>query len=189
MLVEDLFNYNNTLPEYIKVIQAECSQFLTDSNGLPLHKSLPSHYSDFQKVKVRFKRTENVVGSAFNQAFVNETHNLAQRAIFAYSTPPTLEEDMDMFYIFPIDRYKFLYSREVTNSNSEYKQVMDVMLEAFDSMDKATEIVTDLLKYTYSTTNLYEGLAANAEVILYNVPYYYALRANLEPTYSQIVQS
>lgn len=186
MLVEDLLTDNSVVSEYYNIIHRDCSQFLTESNGLPLYKALPTHYSDFQKVKARFKRADNIVSHTFNQAFVNETQKLAQRAIFAYSTPPLLEEDMNMFYVFPIDKYKFLYSREVTNSSSDYKQVIDVMLEAFDNIDKATEIVSDLLKYTYSTSNLYEGLIAKAEVILYGIPYYYALRADTLPTYSHI---
>ena len=188
MLVEDLFARNSPVKEYQDIIRTDCAQFLSESCGLPLHKALPNTYSDFQKVKVRFKRTENYVGSAFNKAFINETPKLSQRAIFAYSTPPLLESDMDLFYVFPIDKYKFLYSREVTNSNSDYKQVMDIMLEAFDSMDKATEMVTDLLKYTYSNTQLYEGLMANAEVILYGIPFYYAIRVNSVPDYSHIKQ-
>lgn len=187
MLVEDLFARDSAIDVYRRIIHTECAQFISESNGLPIHKSLPRTYSDFQKVKVRFKRTENTVSSAFNQAFINETHKLSQRAIFAYSTPPLVEGDADLFYVFPIDKYKFLYSREVTNSNSDYKQVIDTMLEAFDNIDKATEIVTDLLKYTYSSKQLYEGLMANAEVIFYGIPFYYALRVNQHPNYSQII--
>lgn len=185
MLVGDLLKENNSLTECYNIIRTECSQFLSESQGLPLYKALPSHYSDFQKVKVRFKRHENIVENTFNQAF--ETPKLAQRAVFAYSNIPTIMENTDLFYVFPINKYKFLYSKEVTNSNSEYKQVIDVMLEAFDSIDKATEIVSDLLKYTYSTTNLYEGLLAQSEVILYGIPYYYAIRANQRPKYSHII--
>ncbi len=187
MLVEDLFTRNDTIDVYRRVIHTECAQFISESNGLPIHKSLPKSYSDFHKVKVRFKRTENTVSSAFNQAFINETPKLSQRAIFAYSTPPLVEDNMDLFYVFPIDKYRFLYSREVTNSNSDYKQVIDTMLEAFDSIDKATELVTDLLKYTYSSKQLYEGIMANAEVIFYGIPFYYALRVNAQQNYSQII--
>lgn len=187
MLVEDLFTKNRTVLGYRSILHEECAQFLLESNGIPLYKALPKTYSDFHKVKVRFKRTENIVSSTFNQAFLKEAPNLSQRAIFAYSTPPSISEDMDMFYIFPIDKYKFLYSREVTNSTSDYKQVIDTILEAFDSIDKATDIVTDLLKYTYSSTHLHEGLMAKSEVILYGVPFYYALRANIQPNYSHIL--
>lgn len=186
MLVDDLIT-SSIRPDFVGIIKSECSDFIYDAGGLPLYKALPSWYSDFQKVKVRFKRNETLINSTFNKAFQTEVYNIAQRAIFSYSTPPLVELNMELFYVFPINGYKFMYSKEVTNSSSDYKQILDVMLEAFDDIDKATDIVTDLLKYTYSTQQLYEGLTAKAEVILYSVPFYYAVRVQPHLTYSQLI--
>lgn len=158
------------------ILKSECSQFLSESKGCLVYKALPSSYSDFQKVKVRFKKTEDVITSVFNDAFITETNKLRQRAIFTNSVPPILPEGHDLYCVFPINNYKFLYSTEVTNSTSDYRRVIDTLFEAFDDKNKATDIVTDLLKYTYSTTKLVEGIQSDCEIIFHNIPYYYAVK-------------
>lgn len=186
MLVDDLIHHISS-PD-IQRIQRECSQFIHESNGMPLYKNLPSTYNDVHKVKARFnKRTDNI-SNCFNKAFESNVFNLRQRAIFAYSIPPVTAENTELFYVIPKNDYKFLYSHEVTNSNSDYKQVIDTLLETFNDTDKAIDIVTDLLKYTYSTKNLYEGIAANAEIIFYGIPYYYAVRVDSNISYKQIIK-
>lgn len=187
MLVEDLFNRTSLSTQDLLTIRQDCSQFLSESRGIALYKALPTNYNNLHKVKVRLKRTENLITSTFNQAFVTESRQLSQRAIFAYPTPPVITEDLDLFYVFPINNYKFLYSKEVTDSTSEYKHVLDTMLESFDNMNKATEIVTDLLKFTYSTHSLYEGLESNAEIIIHGIPFYYAVRVKSNPIYNQLI--
>lgn len=189
MLVEDLLHKEDILVERnYHIIRTECSQFLEESGEIPLHKILPTTYNDIQKVKARFKKKTDEVSNYFNKAFETETSNLRQRAIFAYTTPPTITEDLDLFYVFPINQYKFLYSPEVTNSNSNYKQVIDTLFETFSDVNEATEIITDLLKYTYSAQNLYEGLSSSAEIIFYGIPYYYAVRVTPKITYKQIIK-
>jgi len=189
MLVDDLFQTNIQLSvQDLHIIKQECSQFIQESYGIPIHKALPSTYPDLHKVKARFKKKTDEVTDAFNKAFETDVAKLRQRAIFAYSTPPILTEDTDLFYVFPINNYKFLYSQEVTNSSSDYRQVINTLFETFHNTDKAIEIVTDLLKYTYSTENLYEGIVAKAEIIFYGIPFYYAVRVDPNLSYKQIIK-
>jgi hypothetical protein len=164
-----------------------CSQFINESEGIPIYKALPNQYSDVHKVKARLKRKTDKITTCFNKAFIQEAINIRQRAVFAYPTAPSLDEGMDLFYVFPIDNYKFLYSNEVTNSDRNYNQVIDTLFETFEDTDTATTIVTDLLKYTYSTSNLHEGLGASAEIIFYNIPYYYAIRVDACSDYKQLI--
>lgn len=186
MLVTDLL-YNNTTATEWDIINRECSQFVAESCGIPIYKVLPSNYQNLHKVKARFKKKDDVISNVFNSAFVGEAHKLSQRAIFAYPTIPTTELDLDLFYIFPTNGYRFLYSKEVTNSTSDYKSVIDTVFETFNNTTKATEIVADLLKYTYSTQSLYEGLKNSAEIIFYGIPHYYAVRVNNNLRYDQII--
>jgi hypothetical protein len=188
MLVEDLLGKHSSLAmRDIHTLRTECSQFIRESAGLPLYRALPSTNNDFHRVKVRAqKRTDNV-SEAFNTAFKSQFYNLRQRAIFAYSSPQLVTESTDQFYVFPIDGYKFLYSKEVTNSNADYKQVVDTLFEKVDDISNATEIITDLLKFTYTNQNLYEGIMAESEIILYGIPYYYAVRMSASSGYSKLV--
>ena len=189
MLVEDLLHKDDILiNQKYHIIRTECSQFLEESSGIPIHKILPNTYDDIQKVKARFKKKTDDVTNCFNKAFEHEASNLRQRAIFAYTTPPIITEDLDLFYIFPINHYKILYSPEVTHSNSNYKQVIDTLFETFSDINEATDIITDILKYTYSTQNLYEGLTSSAEIIFHGIPYYYAVRVTSEIAYKQIIK-
>lgn len=178
MLVRDILEHNSFDTTVRQALSADCSTFLRESNGRPLYRSLPISYGDFHRVKVRLQRRKDGVSDVFERAFGQEFTNIRQRAVFASPTCPLVSEQTEPFYIFPINGYKFLYSKEVTNSSSDYRNVIDKLVVELGNLTEATDIVTDLLKYTYATSNLQEGMAAGAEIIMYGIPYYYALRAD-----------
>lgn len=183
MLVRDILEHNTFHSTVRQTLSADCSTFLRESEGRPLYRSLPITYGDFHRVKVRRQKRKDGVSEVFERAFGQEFNNIRQRAVFASPSRPLISEHTEPFYIFPIDGYKFLYSKEVTNSGSDYRNVIDTLVTELGNLNEATDIVTDLLKYTYSTTNLLEGMASGAEVILYSIPYYYAVRADTNDYY------
>jgi hypothetical protein len=179
MIIEDLIGSSAGLGvREVQTIKAECSQFLKESAGLPLLRSLPQTYYNFHKVKVRLQKRRDSVTDVFERAFGSTFVNLRQRAIFTYPRTPELTENTEPFYVFPINGYKFLYSKEVTNSSSDYKRVVDTLFQQFEDQQQASDIVTELLKYTYSSTSLHEGIVSDSEIILYGIPFYYAVRAS-----------
>lgn len=188
MLVADLIRTTET-NHIINTIKIECSQFLSDST-LPLYRFLPTAYDDLQRVKVRTKKKTTQIKELFNKAFEDRYTNLSQRAVFAYPTiSETLTTDFEPFYVFPINGYKFAYCKEVENSNEKYQQMIDTLFEQLNSSVTATDIVIDAVKFSYSTTNLQEGINHGAEVILYNIPYYYAVKVKTFPSYNTILKS
>lgn len=181
MRVSDIFTENNQnqMPN-VQVLSLECSQFVAESGKLPLTKNLPTNYKDLQKVKVRFRKRQEDFDATFNKAFESNVSNLVQRAIFAYgSHDPNLIEDTEPFYIFPKNGYQYFYSQDVKSSNKEYQTAFDLFLEKFGDEEHAADIFSELLKYNYVSTNLKEGLAHEKEIILYRIPYYYAVRSSL----------
>lgn len=188
MLVQELLDYNTGAvgAREITTIEAKCKQFLRESAGLPLYKLLPKSYENFQRVKVRQHKHKDNVTEVFDKAFGNQFTNLRQRAIFSSGNEPETTNEHDAFYIFPIDGYKFLYSKEIKNSSQEYRQVVETMFEKFEDNNKAIEIVTDLLKYTYLRENLVEGIVSDSEIILYGIPFYYAVRVDNVPPYGKL---
>ena len=154
-------------------ILAECSGFLNESGGLAVLKNLPARYDDFHKVKVRQRKRKDEFTRTFNEAF-EDIPNLRQRSVTANGEVSFFAEsgEKEPFYIFPIDGYKYKYSLEVTNSEEDYQEAFDVILELFD--DK--EVFEHLLKYTYTSENLINGIAHGSEIIFYNIPYFYAIR-------------
>lgn len=186
MLIEDLLGTHTPLASHEKyLLKANCSQFIEEAASNPLFKSLPTSYQDVQRVKARLQKKKTELTEVYNKAFNHS--NIRQRAVFAYAIPPALLEDTDTFYVFPVNGYKYLYCKEVTDSNSDYKRVVDTLFEQFNDTEKATEIITDLLKYTYLTENLRDGIVAKAEIILYNIPQYYAVRVNANKEYAELL--
>lgn len=179
MRINDLYQTRQYSQE-IQLLRGSCAQFLQESRGQPLFKNLSSEYGDFHKVKVRKRKGESGdFTETFNEAFEEQHPGLRQRAIFANgssSFQPTFREGLEPFYVIPIDRYKFMYSREVENSGQEYKQVFDTLFEEFGE-EKGNEVLTDLLRFTYTSTNLDEGISSGSELIIYGIPYFYAVRA------------
>jgi len=180
MRVNQLFEQDDPVFSEYKVrlrkIATECSLFLSESRNFPVFKVLASSYDDIQKVKVRKHRQKTKFSQTFNEAFENQIRDLRQRAVFTNSQIIEADEK-DLFYVFPKNGYKFMYCTEVTHSTNDYQQVFDSLFEQFDD-DKAEQMIHDLLKFTYTHENLYEGLEKQVEVIFYNVPYYYAARVN-----------
>lgn len=181
MKVNDLLisNKESTL---IETIRDECSQFIYQSDGFPLLKNLPKSYNDFYRVKVR-KRKGDSVSTHFNEAF--DYHQLRQRAVFAngFESLEEASENDTPFYIFPINGYRFTYQNNVQNSNDDYKKSFNSILESLGD-EKGGEVISDMLQFSYvDNENLAEGIKNGAEIIIYNIPYFYALRDSIVDNY------
>lgn len=195
MRIDDLLHSTQADNDFT-LIGEQCSQFIAESHGLPLLKNLPSHYNDFHKVKVRkrkqVKNDPQKFTNVFNEAFEDEVYDLRQRSIFANGEESfdqvSLRENEDPFYIFPIDGYRFMYSKEVKNSGHDYKKVLEVLIEEF-GVERGNDVITDLLKFAYTNENLYEGIEQGSEIILYNIPYFYAVRASSITNYKSLLSS
>jgi len=173
----------------IDLIKKHCTHFLEESEGFPVFRNLPNTYEDFRKVKVRKRKHSNGFSDTFNGAFKDELNDLRERAIFANGSAnleQNINENTDSFYIFPINGYKFLYSKEVSNSTENYKQVFEAI---FDQMgeESAKGVFTDLLRFTYMTEDLAAGIESGAEIILYGIPYYYVIRESCVDSYDELL--
>ena len=161
-------------PELEKLLQ-HCSQFLEESDGLPLFKMLPSTYSDLHKVKVRQKKQQDL-DIVFNEAF-RQYPGLRQRAVFAqpFGSFHALGENQDPFFVFPVNGYKYMWSTEIDNSYEEYQTVFEAIVKGVGA-ESGADVITDMLKFTYTDEDLVEGINSNSEIIFYNIPHYYAVR-------------
>ena len=172
-------------------IAENCHQFLEESGGFPMVKLLPKTYQDFQKVKIRKRKHETGFANSFNEAFEHEMHQLRERSLFANGEVFLREnintdKSLEPFYVFPIDGYDFLYSKEVTNSTENYSAVFK---EIFNQLGEssAEKVFTDLIKFTYTSSNLQEGLESGAEIIVYGIPYYYSIRESAINDYNKLL--
>lgn len=182
MLVNDLLQskFQDARP-FTDLISTQCCEFIRESGGEPIYKLLPDSYNDFQKVKVRQHKRLEEVDQAFNQAFQSYA-NLRQRTVFANGIMEQSHGDLQPFYIFPINGYKYLYNKEIRDSHTEYKHTLNTLLEQLDNTD-AVEMITDLLKYTYTNVQLAEAIRCRSEIMFYNIPYFYAAKVNMYESY------
>ena len=169
----------------------ECSEFLLASGGQPLLKNLPSYRDGFIKVKVRHQRKRNsdAFTENFNHAFADERSRLLQRSVFAHgeaSFVPSTTPDLEPFYIFPVDGFRFMYN-PVAASTSQYKDTFDKLLTNVG--DSAPELFQKLLQYDYVFDKLSEGITGGSEIIFYGIPYYFALRKTIIDDYKRFCES
>jgi len=182
MLIDELIN--NYELGVLSPINKECSNFFIESQGTPLVKSLPRIYSDIQKVKVRKRKNQNSFSNAFNSAFVNDMRDLRERSIFVHNTH-IVNETHEEFYIFPIDGFKFLYNKTIEDSVEDYKKTFESIFNSLES--SADTVFSDLLRLTYISEDLQAGMNLGSELILYGIPYYYAIRVSSVDDYDELL--
>jgi hypothetical protein len=189
MLINDLL-YAADYSEF-EPIGENCRQFIEESGGFPMVKLLPKTYQDFQKVKIRKRKNVACFAESFNEVFEHEMHQLRERSLFANGEiflRDNINHDktVEPFYVFPIDGYDFIYSKEVTDSTKNYSTVFN---EIFNQLgeNSAEKVFADLIKFTYTSQNLQEGLESGAEIIVYGIPYYYAIRETAINDYNNLL--
>lgn len=165
-------------------INSECKDFILKSLGTPMTRYLSSHYDDIDKVKLRKQKKDTKFTETFNHAFKDYTHDLRQRALIANTT--TNDPDTKQFYMFPINGFKYMYCTSVNNSSVQYQQVFETILDALED-EQAIDTFKDLLKFSYTSSCLAEGLRAKAEIIIYNIPYCYSVAVEKYPDYNELL--
>lgn len=186
MLLKELLR-TSTYDELHEIKQF-CSVYIMESNCMPTYKLLPTTYNDIHRVKVRVQNKDGMLATVYNKAFESETFNISGRAIITSSDLPTPHNpNVEPFYVFPINEYKFLYSKEVKDSSRSTQETINTIFEQFPT-DDGLDLMVDVLQYTYVRTNLVEGISSKSEIIFYNIPAYYAVRCSTYPNYQQLLK-
>lgn len=162
-------------------IKNECSQFIQKSNGIPLFKSLVSGKDGFIKVKARHRKVhDDSFENAFNSAFENQTPKMLSKAIFC-NTNEIILPNHENYYVFPIDGYRILYSKNDINTSKTYQfalaEILDMVAE-----QHAVSLLTTILSDDYTDIDLSEALSNKKEILIYNIPYFYAIKCSLFPS-------
>jgi hypothetical protein len=162
-------------------IKKECSEFIVNSNGIPLYKSLLSGKDGFIKVKARHRKIhDNSFESAFNSAFQNQTKKILSKAIFC-NVDEIILPNHENYYVFPINGYKILYSKNDKNTSKTYQnalaEILDIVAE-----QHAVSLLTTILENDYTDESLSEALLNKKEILIYNIPYFYAIKCSLFPS-------
>jgi len=172
----------------IQIIR-ECSGFLRESCGEALIKYLPIDSPDSLKVKLRKQRTSTDFDKLFNLVFMDHP-DLRQRCVFSNGVTGARHmnnnSDLEAFYIFPIDGYKFIYSPNVDESRIQYGEMLLNIVDAMGDETKAFKTFVDVLNYDYTSEDLATGISSGCEIILYGFTHFYAIRASSVKRYSSL---
>lgn len=170
----------------IHPILRECSDFIKESDRLPVLKNLSVRFDDIQKLKLRQRKKKDKFTQTFNEAF-NKTPNLKQRSISTNGESSFITDSLDNepFYIFPINGYRYLYSLEVSNSKEDYQEIFENIIHLM----KDKSVMKDILKYTYVDIELKEGIEYGSEIIFYHIPYCYIARKSTISNYQEFLLS
>lgn len=168
----------------LPTIEKECSEFINNSNNYNLIKSFPKEYEGFRKVKVRKRNVNEIISAIFDKGLYNNK-NITARSIFVtgesgYQYPPP-NSNLEPFYIFPINGFKFKYNPIVSNINQQYNFILEKTLKII-SPDVAIDMFSESLHDSYYSDNLEQAIKSGAELMIYNIPYFYAIKKSVVDT-------
>lgn len=165
--------------EDINPILEECGEFLSESHGLSLLKNLSTKYLDLHKVKVRQRKDNHKYTQIFNET-LGDIPKLRQRSVYVNGEQSFKHDsniEFEPFYIFPIDGYRYIYNEQVIDSsNSFLKNIPE-------------NVIPEVLKFTYISEKLVTGINSGAEIMIYNIPYFYAIRCTSVDNYQDIIHN
>ena len=153
-----------------------CQQFLEESHGLPLIKWFTTEYPNVHRVKMRKRKNGGDFDTVFNEAFYEQYPSLRQRSIIINQTPV---EGKEPYFVFPSDGFKFMYSPTITDSKAQYGSTYDDVTTSL-SEETGKEIFKDILTYGYVDDSLEKAIVESAEIIVYNIPFFYVVRCNMD---------
>lgn len=133
---------------------------------------------------MRTKKSTDTFVDNFNEAFASEKTKLLQRAVFAQGEKGFVASNntsYEPFYIFPIDGFKYMYNPHI-NTTADYTETFNTLVNKVG--DNALEMFRKMLKYDYTFDRLEHGITSGSEIIIYDIPYYFALRKTIIDDYA-----
>ena len=155
------YHFESSFDDLLQQIELDCSHYLQSS--VTLFKQLPSTTQNAQKVKLRHRRSDDFHQN-FNECF--DVSKLYERSLTCYTTlSRELTEGFEWFAIFPPNSFKYLYNPACSDLNN-LRDVDPTLLKQ----------VVDL---SYFSEQLQSHTHLDPEVIIFNMPSYYAIRVQV----------
>lgn len=164
-------------------ILKECNTFLNTTK--PLYKILRSSGEGFRRIKIR-KKSKYVYGieKYFDMAFTSQYKDLRLRSMVAHTVRPTeIPDGSELFYVFPVDGFKILYNKQIPEHLKYMAELDDVIGD-----DIAEVVLPALFNGSYSD-DITSALESNSDVLIFDIPCYYAVRVSLVEDYNNFIAS
>ena len=168
-------------------ITTTCSDFISESNP-PLYRVLPKRGEGFRKIKIRRKaRHTHQFEQYFDDAFGSQYKDMRLRSLIAHTREPqNVAEDNEIFYVFPPNGYKLLFAHHIENFD-EYISSLGNMLNRHS--ESASDLLKRVFEFTYQRGSITEAAETGADVMIFDIQSYYAIRKSLIVDYNKFVIS
>jgi len=158
-----------------------CPTSIAWTAGNWLYKSLPEYDPSIKRVRVRHRIANSAEALSFNQALSHCTHNLWGRHITATFTKPEPTTGTSAYAVFFPETFQMV--------RADVDSIMDALeISSKQSSDIASLIREAISEHCTPITATDITLRAVDSVIIYSVPYYYAVRTDLLPQLLQHVK-
>lgn len=148
----------------LRKINIRCTDFL--DTAIPLYKVLPwDAYGTFSRVKVR-QRKEPSFGAQLNQLVGSD---ISTRFIDAMTVEPPLSETQSLYYLFPVDGYRFVWSPSAAN-----------VIESLKEGSAVNQV---------RSANIHLAAQAQRDLLLYGIADYYVIHTDAAPNYSVLLEA
>jgi hypothetical protein len=162
----------NQHDQLLNTISTQCRDFIAETK-FPMYRSY-DYDVDVKKVRVRTRKRDNsVFNTLFNGGFDKIYGGIRQRSIFTSGEQP----GDNGYYVFPINGYQFMYNDTVGNSVSDLEPMFQ-SIRAKLGENASSVVIEEFLRFSYQTTNINEGVRKGVEIIIYNIPFFYVVRAD-----------
>lgn len=189
MRFDDISTNSYLFDQQYTLMRHMCSDFISNT-VYPLYKTLRVTNSVVSRIKVRQHRRRNTVTDMFNEALSKRYYcpNIHQRSVFVSGSFPRCgDTDKEPFYVFPINGFKYLYNELVEDVGEHFNNTFHDLFNALHSEHRARNIIKELMLHTYKSDNLNEGISNGSEVVIYNIPYYFAIKVSVFPRYNELI--
>lgn len=168
-------------------ITTTCSDFISETNT-PLYRVLPARGEGFRKIKIRRKTKHNhQFEQYFDDAFGSQYKDMRLRSLIAHTREPqNIALDMEVFYVFPPNGYKLLFAHHIENFD-EHIATLGTMLNQHS--ESASDLLKRVFEFTYQQGSISEAAKTGADVMIFDIQNYYAIRKSLIVDYNKFVIS
>lgn len=85
--------------------------------------------------------------------------------------------------MFPINGFRILYNQQIDDYNSYIKN-LEGILHNTNSME---HLLKSLFEYAYVEGDILEAVKSGSDILVYDIPYYYAVRKSLVQSYDNFI--
>ena len=159
------------IEEYVGLIKRDCMGFIRQANGQYLYRGLGTASDEFLSKSIRLtgrmpKDVPSLLHYTINEYFINNFGAPFRNAMFCSGSQHLADFYGNIYGVFPIGNFDFVWSPEVDDLYMEWDEV------EHDEHDVMVDNLMDEVAQTYKNDNLEQAIKSNNEIMVRTRDYY-----------------